>query len=76
MDNLFQSVLTQSKKRRRRLLFEDDTSFQIEEDDEDTMYENNVAQIVGILEGQKLPRKNRGKDRERESRKLGWEDLY
>ena len=71
-----QQCLLKSKQRRRKRAFyfeEEDNFFDEDVQQDDTL--NHIAALAGVLEN-KPPRKVRTPDKDRETRKHYWDDLY
>ena len=73
---IFQQSLLKSKQRRRKraFYFEEEDNF-FEEDVQQNDIENHIAALAGVLEN-KPPRKLHTPDKDRETRKHYWADLY
>ena len=75
-NNIFQQFLLKSKQRRRKraFYFEEEDNFFDEDVQQDGML-NHIAALAGVLEN-KPPCKVRTQDKDRETRKHYWDDLY
>ena len=73
---IFQQFLLKSKQRRRKraFYFEEEDNFFDEDVQQDDML-NHIAALAGVQEN-KPPRKVRTPDKDRETRKHYWDDLY
>ena len=74
----YKNFLNKQKKRRalrNEEVFNEELDIAKEFEDENNEVINNLSATLGVLED-KPPRKKRSKNRERETRKLIWEELY